>query len=160
MKNVKISVVFLLDDLAEFLFNLSRNILSWVLVDSVLFKQLASFSKGQQKRLFKILKFLESIDIFNDLNLSLVLLFQSFENVLENLSDYFGDFKVRFFDFHLSIESHKLTKVSMGKRLFGSENMTDFVDLFDVSHDSHLFIELRRLGKRSLGSKVVKSENF
>jgi hypothetical protein len=146
MKDVKISVVFLFDNLTQFLLNISRNVLSWVLINSNRFKHFASFLEGQQKWLFEELKLFISVDLFNDLNLSRVLLLESFEDVLEKISNDFSHFEVRLFDFHLSIESDKLAKVSVGEGFFGSEYVTDFIDFLDVSHDSHLFVKLRRLG--------------
>lgn len=59
---------------------------------------------------------------------------------------------------HLSIEANKFTEMSVGEGLLGPENVADFIDSFDISHDCHLLIELRGLGKRGFSAKIVEGK--
>lgn len=87
MQHIEICIVFFLDNLTEFLLNLSGNIFILILFNSSFSEQLAAFFEGQHQWLIQELELFEAIDIFNGLNLILELLFQANENVVEKLAN-------------------------------------------------------------------------
>lgn len=62
-------------------------------------------------------------------------------------------------DFHLKIETSKLTEMSVSVRVLGSEDGTDFEDSLEISAKRHLFVELWALGEASWLSEIFKSKN-
>ena len=160
MQHIEICIVFFLDNLTEFLLNLSGDILILILLNSSFSEQLAAFLEGQHQWFIQELELFEAIDILNSLDLILELFSQANENVVEKLANDLEDLHVGFLDFHLKIESNKLTHVSMSEGFLSPEYVADFKDFFEVTHDGHLFVELRGLCKTCLLSKVVKVEDL
>jgi hypothetical protein len=64
-----------------------------------------------------------------------------------------------FLNGHFHIESCKFTKMSIGVRIFSSENWSNLENTIKVTAKCHLLVELGALGEASFLTEVFEGEN-
>lgn len=159
VEDVEVRAVLLLDEAAEPLLVLGREVVLKLLVGASLLQHLDTLLERHDDRRLLVLKRLERVLLVDDGQLLRVALREVVEDVDEQVREDLKHLVVVRLDGHLEVEAHELAHVAVGVRVLGAEDGADLVHAFEARDGArHLLVQLRALRERGILVKVLERE--
>jgi len=145
VQHEEVSVVLGLDQLAELLLDLGRQVIIITHLHSVLTQQCNGILVLQAKSLWQELELFKGVLTVDNLEIGSVLGLQSSEDMHKQLVKDVQNLMVMLLESHLHIQPDELGHVAMSEGFLGTEDTADLEDALKVTTDNHLLVELRGL---------------